>query len=73
MTVLAEMVREELDADPALIRATELPPRMTLVKRPLLTRQRELLQFEPSIPLREGVERVCMAMRAQTGSMALDQ
>jgi nucleoside-diphosphate-sugar epimerase len=59
MTQLAEMIRTELDADPALIRHTDLPPRMTLVKRPTLERQRDLLGIEPAISLAEGVQRVC--------------
>jgi nucleoside-diphosphate-sugar epimerase len=56
---LAEMVRAQLGADPALVHVTDLPARMTLIKRPTLERQRTLLNFEPCIPLVEGVRRVC--------------
>ena len=63
MTDLAEMIRRGLGADPSLVQVGELPPRMTLVKRPTLTRQRELLGFEPRIGLEAGVERVCAVQR----------
>jgi nucleoside-diphosphate-sugar epimerase len=56
---LAEMIRAELGADRELVEATDLPPHMTLVKRPSLERQRTLLGFEPAISLAEGVQRVC--------------
>jgi nucleoside-diphosphate-sugar epimerase len=59
MIDLAEMIRHELQADPSLIRTVPLPPQITAVKQPSLERQRELLQFEPRIGLREGVRRVC--------------
>jgi nucleoside-diphosphate-sugar epimerase len=59
MTQLAEMIRAELDADPGLIQHADLPPRMTLVKRPTLERQQRLLGIEPVISLAEGVQRVC--------------
>jgi nucleoside-diphosphate-sugar epimerase len=59
MADLAEMIRSELNADPELIRTVPLPPRMTLVKRPTLERQRALLGFEPKISILEGVRRVC--------------
>lgn len=55
MTALAELIRAELDADPELVTHADLPPGMTLVKRPGLERQRALLGFEPRIPLAEGV------------------
>jgi len=60
---LAERIRVELGADPALIEFRDLPERMTLVKRPALDRQRELLGVEPAVSLAEGVERVCVTMR----------
>lgn len=63
MTRLAELIRRELGADASLVRACELPPRMTLVKRPTLMRQRDLLGFEPRIDLEEGVQRVCEVQR----------
>lgn len=56
---LAELVRATLDAPPDLLRVVRQPERMTLVKRPALDRQRELLAVEPRIGLEEGVERVC--------------
>jgi hypothetical protein len=59
MIDLAEMIRYELQADPSLIRTVPLPPQITAVKQPSLERQRILLQFEPRIGLREGVQRVC--------------
>ncbi|HZF68407.1 MAG TPA: NAD(P)-dependent oxidoreductase [Gemmatirosa sp.] len=63
MADLAAMMCEELDADPSLVRVAELPPQMTLVKRPTLERQRELLGIEPAVSLREGVRRVCAVQR----------
>jgi nucleoside-diphosphate-sugar epimerase len=59
MSELAEMIRAELKADPALIKSVLLPSKMTLVKRPTLDRQRLLLGFEPQVSLAEGVRRVC--------------
>jgi nucleoside-diphosphate-sugar epimerase len=58
MAELAEIIREELGADPSLVRQMPLPSRMTLVKRPALERQRTLLGVEPQVSLREGVRRV---------------
>lgn len=63
MADLAEMIRAELDADPQLIKTVTLPSQVTRVKRPALDRQRGLLEFEPSIPLSEGVARVCAMQR----------
>jgi nucleoside-diphosphate-sugar epimerase len=59
MQELAEMIRAELNASPELIVTTELPDKMTLIKRPTLERQRSLLGFEPSVSLTEGVRRIC--------------
>jgi nucleoside-diphosphate-sugar epimerase len=59
ISVLAELIRVELGADPELIRSVTLPAQMTLVKHPMLERQRELLSFEPLVSLKEGVRRVC--------------
>jgi hypothetical protein len=59
MAELAEMIRSELGADRDLIHTMRLPPKMTLIKRPTLDRQRDLLGFEPTIGIREGVRRVC--------------
>jgi nucleoside-diphosphate-sugar epimerase len=63
MLELAEMIRAELGADGSLIRVVPVPAEITLVKRPALERQRVLLGFEPVIPLREGVSRVCDVQR----------
>ena len=59
MADLAEMIRAELGASPELVITTELPPKMTLIKRPTLERQRTLLGFEPRVGIEEGVRRVC--------------
>ncbi len=59
MSVLAELMRVELGADPELIRCVPMPAQMTLVKHPTLERQRNLLGFEPHVALKEGVRRVC--------------
>jgi len=56
---LAEMIRRQLGASPALIRETAFPERMTAVKRPVLTRMKDLLGVEPRVSLEEGVRRVC--------------
>jgi nucleoside-diphosphate-sugar epimerase len=63
MLELARMIALELDVHPSLIRETELPPQMTLIKQPTLDRQRELLHVEPWIGLEEGVRRVCAQQR----------
>ncbi len=63
MAELAEMIRAELDAPPNLITHRELPSGMTLVKRPRLERQRELLGVVPDVSLEEGVRRVCARVR----------
>ena len=63
MADLAEMIRVELDAPPELVVTTELPPQMTLIKRPTLERQRRLLGIEPRIGIEEGVRRVCAVQR----------
>ena len=63
MSTLASMMCAELEADPSLVEVQELPPRMTLVKRPALERQRRLLGFVPEIALAEGVQRVCAVQR----------
>ncbi|HYC32295.1 MAG TPA: NAD(P)-dependent oxidoreductase, partial [Gemmatimonadales bacterium] len=40
MADLAELIRAELEASPDLVITTELPDKMTLIKRPILERQR---------------------------------
>ncbi len=59
MADLAELIRAEFRASPELVVTTDLPPKMTLIKRPTLDRQRQLLGFEPRIGIVEGVRRVC--------------
>lgn len=63
MIELAEMIRIELGADTSLVSTVPLPPKITLVKRPSLERQRSLLGFEPRMNLEEGVRRVCTVQR----------
>jgi hypothetical protein len=41
---------------------------MTLVKRPMLERQRNLLGFEPRVSLEDGVRRVC-AVQARMAAL----
>ena len=60
---LAERIRVTLDAPRELVRMTPLPRMMTLVKRPVLTRQRELLGVTPKVSLDEGVGLVCRRVR----------
>jgi nucleoside-diphosphate-sugar epimerase len=60
---LAEMVCRELQADPSLIKYQELPSRMTLIKRPILDRQKTILGVAPKISLKEGVRLVCNRVR----------
>ena len=68
---LAEMIRKELGARPALVRLRELPPNMTLLKRPRLERQNSLLGFRPSVPLERGVGWVCARQQALAASEGL--
>ncbi|MBN2288686.1 MAG: NAD(P)-dependent oxidoreductase, partial [Candidatus Glassbacteria bacterium] len=69
---LAEMIRLELDAPRELIRIEELPSRMTLVKRPLLERQTNILGVIPKVSLQEGVKLVCRRIRQryETGELS---
>ena len=60
---LAEIVRAQLNASPDLITYIDLPERMTLQKRPNLSRQKELLGYEPKVGLEEGVKLVCDNMK----------
>jgi nucleoside-diphosphate-sugar epimerase len=63
MSTLAEMIRRELGADPALVRDVTLPDRMTAMKRPALDRMKTLLGVEPMVSLADGVTRVCARVR----------
>lgn len=56
---LAEMIRKNLGASPELVRFEEIPGMMTLIKRPSLHRQREILGVVPDVSLEEGIDRVC--------------
>jgi nucleoside-diphosphate-sugar epimerase len=67
---LAEMIRLELNASPDLVRMAELPPGVTLVKRPTLDRQRALLGLVPRVAIVEGVRRVC-EVQARSGPVEL--
>jgi nucleoside-diphosphate-sugar epimerase len=60
---LAEMIRSQLGASRDLIQYNELPKRMTLIKEPVLKRQRDILGITPQISLAQGVERVCIRVR----------
>ncbi len=55
--------RKELGVPPDLIATKDLPARMTLVKRPLLERQRLLPGSEPAVSLFQGVRLVCRRVR----------
>jgi len=63
MEDLAEKIRRELGAARDLVQLRDLPPRMTLVKRPSLERQRTLLGVTPAVGLDEGIARVCRGVR----------
>lgn len=56
---LALMICKELGADKNLIHYVDLPSRMTLIKRPTLRKQKELLNIETNVQIEEGVKRVC--------------
>jgi nucleoside-diphosphate-sugar epimerase len=73
MADLAELIRAELNAPRELVVTTELPPQMTLIKRPTLDRQRVLLGIQPRVGILEGVRRVCSVhsrLRTQSPSHA---
>src|SRR5690348_12136745 len=59
MSDLAEMIRAGLNVSRDLIVTTDLPPKMTLIKRPTLGRQRMLLGCEPRVDIEEGIRRLC--------------
>lgn len=73
MEVLAEKIRRELQASADLIVASDLPARMTLVKRPVLERQRTLLGITPRVSLDEGIALVCRRVRARIQAEAGSQ
>lgn len=59
---LAEMICAEIGASKDLIQYSDLPQGMTMVKNPILERQRDILGVVPEVSLREGVSRVCAAI-----------
>ncbi len=63
MKKLAEMIRKQLGVSKRLIEYVELPERMTLVKRPTLARQKNILGVVPRVSLEEGVGRVCARIK----------
>ncbi len=65
---LAEMIRKEVGASADLVTYKDLPPRMTLIKRPILKRQAEILGIIPKVNLEEGVRRVCQQVQARISS-----
>jgi nucleoside-diphosphate-sugar epimerase len=58
-TVLAEMIRERLDASPDLLRFIPQPEQMTPNKKPSLLKQERLLGVTPKVDIVDGVMRVC--------------
>lgn len=60
---LAELIRYELNAPKELVTYKDLPARMTLVKRPALERQKNILGIAPQVSLHEGVRRVCKRIK----------
>jgi len=62
---LAEMIRKELDISSELIKHTNLPSQMTLIKIPVLNRQRDILGIRPKVSLHEGVKMVCRRVRVR--------
>jgi nucleoside-diphosphate-sugar epimerase len=46
----------------------DLPGRMTLVKIPDLSKQKQLLGFEPKISIEEGMDRVLAKVRQRIGT-----
>jgi nucleoside-diphosphate-sugar epimerase len=72
---LATRISAEIGSPESLVEITDLPARMTLVKRPTLVRQRELLGIEPTVSLDEGVKLVCSRVRERlsAGEVAGDR
>jgi nucleoside-diphosphate-sugar epimerase len=56
---LAEIIRIACSANKDLVEVVELPSRMTLIKKPTLEKQFNLLKVIPQISLEKGVELVC--------------
>jgi nucleoside-diphosphate-sugar epimerase len=68
---LAEMIRVRLNAPKELVTVRDLPERMTLVKNPTLTRQRDILGVTPKVGLEEGVDRVCTRIQERLNSAGI--
>lgn len=68
MADLAEMIRKHCAAPRELITHRRIPARMTLIKRPILQHQRNLLGIEPRVSLEQGVRRVCQNIIARIHS-----
>jgi len=65
---IARYMCEKIGADfDSLVDLVELPTRMTLVKIPDLTRQKELLGFEPKISIEQGMDRVIEKVKSRLG------
>jgi nucleoside-diphosphate-sugar epimerase len=60
---LANLINSRFSADPRLVVLSTLPGRMTLVKRPHLRVQEEILGVVPEVGFEEGVARVCGVVR----------
>ena len=72
---MAEMIRATLGASPSLVKVNDLPPRMTLIKRPALERMRDLLGVVPAVALADGIRLVCgrVQARLKAGERPLSQ
>lgn len=71
MIDLAQMMVLELGVNPSLVQERPLPPKMTLIKRPVLERQRTLLGYTPAISIVEGVRRVCAVQQRLAAEEAM--
>ena len=60
---MAECIAKYLNADFKLIKFCDIPNQMTLNKNPTLLKQKNLLNFTPSISLQEGIVKVCEKLK----------
>ncbi len=60
---LAEMIRKEISAEKNLVKFTDLPKKMTPIKKPCLENQKKFLKFKPKIKLEDGVKLVCKKIK----------
>jgi nucleoside-diphosphate-sugar epimerase len=72
ISILADMIKSELNASSNLIEYSDLPSQMTLVKRPVLQKQEKLLGIIPKVSLSEGVTRVCKRINERIASVGLN-